>query len=95
MMRTPRHRELGARRHSCQHAALSDLPSQQSAGQRRCVSLPEPWAGDGRHCGFVTVLAEVAAERSGLRLAIFKVRYVAGDGAEHQVPLAISSSTGL
>ena len=30
----------------------------------------------------------MAAEPSGLRLAVFKVSYVAGDGAEHQVPLA-------
>ena len=30
----------------------------------------------------------MAAEPGGLRLAVFKVSYVAGDGAERQVPLA-------
>ena len=30
----------------------------------------------------------MAAEPSALRLAIFKVSYVAGDGAEHLEPLA-------
>jgi hypothetical protein len=39
------------------------------------------------------VLAEIAAEPGGLRLAVFKVSYVAGDGAEHRVPLA--EATGV
>lgn len=46
------------------------------------------WAGYGRNCCSVTVLAEVAGESGGLRLAVFKVSYVAGDGGEYQVPLA-------
>jgi hypothetical protein len=50
--------------------------------------VPGPCAGYGRNCCSVTVLAEMAAEPGGLRLAVFKVSYVAGDGAERQVPLA-------
>src|SRR5215469_661319 len=55
--------------------------------------VPGCWAGYGRNCCFVTVVAEVAAEPGGLRLAVFKVSYVAGDGAERQVPLA--EATGV
>jgi phosphohistidine swiveling domain-containing protein len=50
--------------------------------------VPGSRAGYGRNCCFVTVLAEMAAEPRGPRLAVFKVSYVAADGAEHQVPLA-------
>jgi hypothetical protein len=39
------------------------------------------------------VLADMAAEPGGLRLAVFTVSYVAGDGAEHHVPLA--EATGV
>lgn len=41
---------------------------------------PGSWGGYGRNFCSVTVLAGVAAEPSGLRLAVFKVSYVAGDG---------------
>jgi len=55
--------------------------------------VPGSRAGYGRNCCVVTVLAEMAAEPRGPRLAVFKVSYVAADGAEHQVPLA--ETTGV
>ena len=55
--------------------------------------VPGSRAGYGRNCCVVTVLAEMAAEPRGPRLAVFKVSYVAADGAEHQVPLA--EATGV